>query len=190
MEASQVLPGEVFLIGPRHLLDKLEDISSGEYLIPTRPIKLSGARATAVVTVELVLPDGVRPLKSDHRLVEATAAILEERDTLILDDVPISIISASRLEPSIEPKTARVQVEGPKSLLTMLDASQIVFRPETHYEERAGAVHNSVSIEGFISPRKGSALESRRRELQVLSVEPSRVRLTFPPAEDPGVIAP
>lgn len=105
------------------------DIEGFPTELNTEFISLAGQTSSYVVTVPVVLPDGVNEddiLFLGERNVTVTIEIAAQLDTVQFDDVPVSIIGLGEgLNVQVAPEQVSVQITGPVVVLSDITAGDV-----------------------------------------------------------------
>jgi len=184
---TRVRPREVFVAGPRANLEAARDEATKRILVHTRPFSLDGMRETSARQLDLDLPAGLRLADPSQARVEAVIVIDEVHERRVLQDVPFRIPHITKDTPTIDPPTAVIEVDGPRSLVDAMTGEHFRFVLMRSIEEGPGNVHNNVPLEARVAaPRPTDPLAGRESEITVLSISPPAVRILWPAEEEQG----
>jgi YbbR domain-containing protein len=149
----------VVVVGPASQVRSLEQVT-------TEPVSAEGLRQTFSRTVRLELEPLVR--LRGNTSVDLTLKIREERMRKELSGIEVTL-QPPRVNASMSPKTIRVLVEGPKSLMEQLSAEAL----EAHlrWEGLAAGNHRLVPIVRVINHTEPTAFHFIAVEPEAIQVE-------------------
>jgi YbbR domain-containing protein len=154
-----VAPREVKVVGPSSRLEGLEQVT-------TEPVSADGLREPYTRAVRVELDPLVRLER--EMTVDLTLDVREERSRKELSGVMVRIEPPGAAE-DLGPETLRVSVEGPKSVVALLNAED---------------VDAEVKVEGLAPGRHSVTpsvkLRAEDPSVRVLSVKPERVAIRVP----------